>query len=37
MGYVKDSNVKSVTVLHHVNEDEEEEPLAEIWDNIIFS
>ena len=36
MGYVKDSDVKSVTVLPDVNEDEEEEPLAENWDSIII-
>ena len=34
MGYVKDSDVKSVTVLPDVNEDEE--PLAENWDSIII-
>ena len=36
MGYVKDSDVKSVTVLPDVNEDEDEEPLAENWDSIII-
>ena len=35
MGYVKDNDVKSVTVLPDV-EGEEEEPLAENWDSIII-
>lgn len=34
MGYVWDSNVKAVTMLPELKEDEEEEPLKENWDLI---
>jgi hypothetical protein len=35
MGYVKDNDVKAVTVLPDLKEGEEEEPLADDWDLII--
>ncbi len=35
IGYVKDVDVKAVTVLPDLREDENEEPLAEDWDLII--
>lgn len=34
MGYVRDSDVKAVTMLPELKEDEEEEPLEENWDLI---
>jgi hypothetical protein len=34
MGYVRDSDVKAVTMLPDLKEDEEEEPLEENWDVI---
>ena len=34
MGYVQDSDVKAVTMLPELKEDEEEEPLKERWDLI---
>ena len=34
MGYVWDSDVKAVTMLPELKEDEEEEPLKENWDLI---
>jgi hypothetical protein len=34
MGYVKDIDVKAVTVLPDLKEGEEEEPLADNWDSI---
>src|ERR1700678_2118643 len=37
MGYVKDSDVKAVTVLPDLKEGEDEEPLSDNWDNIVFS
>ena len=35
MGYVKDSDVKAVTVLPDLKEGEKEEPLDDNWDLII--
>lgn len=35
MGYVKDSDVKAVTVLPDLKEGEKEEPLGDDWDLII--
>ena len=35
LGYVKDIDVKAVTVLPDLKDDEEEEPLADDWDLII--
>jgi hypothetical protein len=34
MGYVRDSDVKAVTVLADLKEDEEEDSLADDWDAI---
>jgi len=34
MGYVRDSDVKAVTMLPDLEEDEDEEPLEEDWDVI---
>jgi hypothetical protein len=34
MGYIRDSDVKAVTMLPDLKEDEEEEPLEENWDVI---
>jgi hypothetical protein len=36
MGYVKDSDVKAVTVLPDLKEGEDEEPLSDNCDNIII-
>jgi hypothetical protein len=36
MGYVKDSDVKAVTVLPDLKEGEDEEPLSDNWDNIVI-
>ena len=35
MGYVKDSDIKAVTMLPDLKEGEEEEPLGDDWDLII--
>lgn len=35
MGYVKDSDIKAVTVLPDLQDGEEEEPLADDWDSIM--
>ena len=35
MGYVRDGDVKAVTVLPDIKEGEEEEPLANDWDLIM--
>jgi hypothetical protein len=34
MGYVKDIDIKAVTILPDLQEDEEEEPLDDNWDLI---
>ena len=36
MGYVRDSDLKAVTLLADLKEGEQEEPLADDWDSIII-